>query len=131
MDCISGFQSIDRKKVKSSKRKLVSAGNSMTFISTCTKRGCLWRLEESSFVLVALNVTSHLSPHSTSSSPADSTFSKKTYQHWNREWGHLHRSLFLIEHRRELINTKNKVGPKIDPLETPALVIQNSQKLHY
>ena len=31
-----------------------------------------------------------------SSSPADSTFSTKwTYQDWNREWCHMHRSLFL------------------------------------
>ena len=110
MDCIYiyGFQSIDQVKVKPSKQKLVSSGNSMSYISTGIKRGSLKELKESSFVLVALNVTSHLSPHSTllcksnSSSPADSTFLKKqTYQDWNREWHHLHRSLFLIEPHRE------------------------------
>ena len=91
MGCIYGFQSIDRVKVKQNKRKPVSSDNSMPFISTGTKRGSRWRLKENSFVLVAWNVTSHLSPHSTilrssnSSSPADSTFSKKqTYQGWNR-----------------------------------------------
>ena len=65
MDCIYGFQSIDRVKVKQRKRKVVSSGNSMPFISTGTKRGSLCRLKESSFVLVGLNVSSHLSPHST------------------------------------------------------------------
>ena len=59
-------------------------------------------IEVSSFVLMALNATSHLLPHSTilhrcnSNSPANSTFSKK-YQDWNREWCHLNKSLFLIE----------------------------------
>ena len=87
MDCICGFQSIDTVKLKPSKGKLASSGISTTFTSTCIKSRSLWRLEERSFVLVALNVTSHLSPHftilrrSNPSSPADSTFSKNpTYQ---------------------------------------------------
>ena len=80
---IYGFQSIDRVMVKSRKRKLASFGNSMPFISTGTKRGTMV-IEKSNFVLVAFNVTSDLSSHSTilhrsnSSSPADSTFSEKT-----------------------------------------------------
>ena len=83
MDCIYGFQSTDGVNVNPSKQKQVSSGNSMPFNSTGTKRGSLCRLKESSFVLVALNVTSHMSPLSTilhrsySSLPADPTFSKK------------------------------------------------------
>ena len=47
--------------------KTISSGNSMPFHSSpqAPKRMSLLRLKESSFVLVALNVTSHLSPHPT------------------------------------------------------------------
>ena len=38
MDCIYGFKSIDRVKIKPSKQKLVSSGNSMPFISPGTMR---------------------------------------------------------------------------------------------
>ena len=72
MECIYGLHS-DQVKVKPHKWKLVSSGNSMPFIFTGTKRGSLWRLKESSFILVALNVTSHMSPHSTILSRSNSS----------------------------------------------------------
>ena len=52
-------------KGQAKQRKLDSSGNSMSVISTGTNIVSLWRLKESSFVLVALNVTRHLPPHST------------------------------------------------------------------
>ena len=55
MDCMYGFQSIVGVNVNPSKRKLVSSCNSVLLIFTGTKRGSLWRLKESNFVLVALN----------------------------------------------------------------------------
>ena len=95
IDCIYGFQYIDLVKVQPSKRKLLLW--QFNAIHLQAPRGFLWWLNESSSILVALNVTSHMSPHSTilsrsnSCSPADSTFSKKqTYQDWSREWCHLH-----------------------------------------
>ena len=101
MDCIYGFQSMDPVKVKTS--------NSTPFIYTCIKKGSIWRLKEGSFVLVTLNVTSHLSLHSQyykclTQVPQLIPLSQKNkpdLARLDREWCHLHISLFLIELHRD------------------------------